>query len=207
MSVSSHNTNPGNSHHYRSVKYQIARAASVLLFICIILAIYARPWAYDNVEQLDNTIKSTLTGPGSINSAQVEPASQHPEAHLCKSDDSFRYYLPNSSNAKCIDGSRPAFYLRKGKDSGKSRWIVYFEGGGWCFDANACYQRSLTNYGTSKYLPRCLAGSSQREHLNPDPRLNPLMHNWNAVHVRYCDGASYAGETNITYQVFYLFTF
>jgi hypothetical protein len=29
---------------------------------------------------------------------------------------------------------------------------------------------------------------------------NPMMYNWNAVHVRYCDGSSYAGDATVTYE-------
>ena len=34
----------------------------------------------------------------------------------------------------CIDGSSPGYYIRKGYGEGKSKWVLHFEGGGWCYD-------------------------------------------------------------------------
>lgn len=39
-----------------------------------------------------------------------------------------------TSFPRCIDGSLPGYYIRNGYGEGRSKWIVYFEGGGWCFD-------------------------------------------------------------------------
>jgi hypothetical protein len=58
-----------------------------------------------------------------------------PDGQLCQPDDAFRYFLSSTqTQARCIDGSRPAFYIRKGHGDGKNKWFVFFEGGGWCFD-------------------------------------------------------------------------
>ena len=38
----------------------------------------------------------------------------------------------NNDGAVCIDGSVPVFYWRRGKDDGINKFIIYFDGGGWC---------------------------------------------------------------------------
>ena len=40
-------------------------------------------------------------------------------------------HLSSHSEARCIDGSTPAYYYRKGIGDGIHKWLVYFEGGGW----------------------------------------------------------------------------
>ena len=44
----------------------------------------------------------------------------------------------NSSNklAKCLDGSQPAYYIRKGFGDGADKFMLYLEGGGWCYFEN-----------------------------------------------------------------------
>jgi hypothetical protein len=65
-----------------------------------------------------------------------------------------RYLLShdgNNNNARCLDGSPPAFYISK-PATPSSNWILYFESGGWCYDTKACYERSLTSLGSSKVV-------------------------------------------------------
>lgn len=58
--------------------------------------------------------------------------------------------------AKCVDGSPPALYIHQGNDPNK--FIIFFNGGGACGEATvaqvieSCYQRSKTDYGSSKNL-------------------------------------------------------
>lgn len=101
--------------------------------------------------------------------------------------------LPNapSSGAVCLDGSPPGFYLRNGTGLGKSKWIIFFEGGAWCNDPDTCYQRSNTELGSSKCYRRYLRLEGL---LSNQARYNPEFYNWTSVFVRYCDGASFTGD-------------
>merc|ERR1712232_1375046 len=36
---------------------------------------------------------------------------------------------------------------------GSTKWTIYIQGGGWCYDEKDCYKRSQTNLGSSKYFP------------------------------------------------------
>lgn len=37
--------------------------------------------------------------------------------------------LPQQSDARCLDGTPAGYYIRA--NSSVSKWIIYFEGGGW----------------------------------------------------------------------------
>lgn len=51
-----------------------------------------------------------------------------------------RVYLSNRS-ITCNDGSQAGFYLRKSQSS--KQWIVYLEGGWYCYDHTSCRNRWL----------------------------------------------------------------
>ena len=105
-------------------------------------------------------------------------------------------------DAKCIDGSPPAYYIRKGYGDGFEKWIVFFEGGGWCYDMEQCYLRSKTVLGSSNDYTATLPKDGLKFYLSSDEKVNPLMYNWNTVLVKYCDGGSFAGDAVRTYKVF-----
>lgn len=114
---------------------------------------------------------------------------------LCEPHEAKLRITPPSS-ASCLDGSPPAYYLRRG--SVNNKWHVHFEGGGWCFDLEQCFLRSKTDKGSSKHYPSC----DRLEHyLSSVDQKNPMMYSWNTVLVKYCDGGSYAGDTTVEYKV------
>lgn len=73
----------------------------------------------------------------------------------CAANDAQKFLLPSQLYplATCMDGSRPAYYLRRGTGSGAHRWMVFFEGGGWCYTLEACQQRMHTDLGSSLSYP------------------------------------------------------
>ena len=81
--------------------------------------------------------------------------------------------------------------MRKGSGGGAKKYILHLMGGGWCFSAADCYNRSTTIFGSSKEWPE----SYQLFGLfSDDPAVNPDFYDWNAVFMMYCDGASFAGD-------------
>ena len=108
-----------------------------------------------------------------------------------------RYLLDDayskSINARCLDGSSPAYYLRKAsRKENFTKFVVYFQGGGWCYSLTECLTRSSTPIGSSSTYPETL--SSKGGIVDPDPLLNPNFHSWNHVWVPYCDGTSWSGN-------------
>ncbi|CAM0912391.1 unnamed protein product [Alopecurus aequalis] len=93
--------------------------------------------------------------------------------------------------AVCLDGSPPAYQLQRGFGSGCHNWLVYLEGGGWCSTIEDCSKRKKSGLGSSSLMEAVqLAGI-----FSADPKQNSDFYNWNIVFVRYCDGASFSGDT------------
>ncbi|GMJ06521.1 pectin acetylesterase 9 [Hibiscus trionum] len=106
-----------------------------------------------------------------------------------------RTQLPNSHaaalGALCLDGSPPSYHLHKGFGSGANNWILFFEGGGWCGDISSCLDRAKSVLGSSHRMRKWALFSGI---LSNNASLNPDFYNWNRVKLRYCDGASFAGD-------------
>ncbi|KQJ97730.1 pectin acetylesterase 9 isoform X4 [Brachypodium distachyon] len=96
-----------------------------------------------------------------------------------------------SAGAVCLDGSPPAYHLDRGAGSGAG-WLLQFEGGGWCNDARSCAERAGTRRGSTRLMNKLEVFSGV---LSDDPAKNPDFYNWNRVKLRYCDGGSFAGDS------------
>ena len=68
------------------------------------------------------------------------------------------------------------------------KWIIFHEGGGWCNGDGNCYDRSLTDLGSStKYNPQ--PGATEGDFLFDNaPFLDHVI-----VYAKYCDGGSWTG--------------
>ncbi|RAL52735.1 unnamed protein product [Cuscuta campestris] len=95
--------------------------------------------------------------------------------------------------AVCLDGSLPAYHIDRGFGTGEKSWIVHLEGGGWCNSMRTCtYSSKNTHHGSSKFMEKWLPFTGI---LSNKAEENPDFYNWNRVKVRYCDGASFTGDT------------
>ncbi|KAG2711327.1 hypothetical protein I3760_04G071800 [Carya illinoinensis] len=93
--------------------------------------------------------------------------------------------------AFCLDGSLPAYHLHRGSGTGIDKWLLQFEGGGWCNDMASCLERAKTRRGSTRLMTKWEVFSGI---LSNNASLNPDFYNWNRVKLRYCDGASFAGD-------------
>lgn len=126
---------------------------------------------------------------GACYTPRVEVANDHPAIAQ-------GYFLKDAAegpeNAKCLDGTPALYYHRKGTGTGVNKWYLHQEGGGWCYDLNSCVERSKGPLGSTKAdKPTMVVDGG---YFSMDPKQNPLMYNWNAVFIRYCDGASLSGD-------------
>lgn len=99
------------------------------------------------------------------------------------------------SGAVCLDGSPPGYYMRKGL---QNKWIIYLQGGAWCYNPEMCYKRSGTELGSSKCFPRSFALEG---FLSSDPKMNPDFYNWTSIFVASCDGAFFSGDRKKPFKV------
>jgi len=103
-----------------------------------------------------------------------------------------------SKGAVCLDGTPGVYYLEEGSGDGVDKWYIHHQGGGWCESMDDCLERSRGDLGSSKaYPPTAGLGGG---YFSSDPKENPLMHNWNKVHMNYCDGASFSGNNETAAQ-------
>ena len=49
---------------------------------------------------------------------------------------------PDATPLSGLDGTNPGFYWTKGSGTGANKWVLYFKGGGWCYDEASCKQRA-----------------------------------------------------------------
>ncbi|OAY42467.1 pectin acetylesterase 12 [Manihot esculenta] len=94
--------------------------------------------------------------------------------------------------AVCLDGTLPGYHWHRGYGSGANSWLIQLEGGGWCNNIRNCVYRKTTRRGSSRYMEKLVPFTGI---LSNRPQDNPDFFNWNRVKLRYCDGASFAGDS------------
>jgi len=96
--------------------------------------------------------------------------------------------------AMCLDGSPAAYYFKPAsKTEDATKWILFFQGGGWCYNELDCSVRATTYMGSSKLMdPTLVVGGM----LNDNETDNPDFYSWNHVVFAYCDGASFTGDAD-----------
>ncbi|CAI8605781.1 unnamed protein product [Vicia faba] len=97
-----------------------------------------------------------------------------------------------AKGAVCLDGTLPAYHFDRGYGSGANSWIVNLEGGAWCNNVRTCVYRKTTRRGSSNFMEKAIPFTGI---MSNNPRENPDFFNWNRVKIRYCDGASFTGDS------------
>ena len=130
---------------------------------------------------------------------QIDDGAEYVEWREASQDDptfAQGYFLKDAAagpdNAKCLDGTPPLYYHRPGTGDGANKWYIHQEGGGWCGNPANCLDRAHSSLGST--INDTDSRSLNSGYFSIDPTQNPLMYNWNAVFLRYCDGASVAGD-------------
>jgi hypothetical protein len=97
--------------------------------------------------------------------------------------------------AYCLDGSTPGYWYQPPMPLPRtSQWLIFLDGGAWCYDAHSCESRAKGFKGTGeKSIPQSnfwpYAG-----HMDADPKVNPIFSGFHRLHFHYCDGSSYSGD-------------
>ena len=103
----------------------------------------------------------------------------------------------------CLDGSPYQFYVDKVPESSAHAkgWVIFFEGGGWCYSPVDCLKRSKSYLGSSHNMSQTLNPGKMPMQwfeaegpLSADRVLNPLFSQYNRAFIKYCDGNSFTGE-------------
>jgi O-palmitoleoyl-L-serine hydrolase len=111
-------------------------------------------------------------------------------------------------NAKCLDGTPPAYYFRPPNNSASSI-ILFLEGGGWCYPSDIqqlcepasshctanCHIRANSTHGSSSAYPQTMpAGAIEggTGYTSGDPSRTHFA-DFAVGYARYCDGGSFSG--------------
>ncbi|CAN6842443.1 unnamed protein product [Brassica oleracea] len=99
-----------------------------------------------------------------------------------------------AEGAVCLDGSVPGYHLYCGSGSGgkSNNWIIQLEGGAWCDSIKDCQNRKRSRVGSSTLMEKQI---NFKGILSSKVAENPDFYNWNKAEVRYCDGASFSGDS------------
>ncbi|PNY15324.1 pectin acetylesterase [Trifolium pratense] len=95
--------------------------------------------------------------------------------------------LPISTNDQLADFLAKALPPPKFHD-----FMSKLNGGGWCNTIRSCVFRKTTRRGSSNHMEKQLPFTGI---LSNKAEENPDFFNWNRIKVRYCDGASFSGDS------------
>lgn len=84
--------------------------------------------------------------------------------------------------------------------SNSQKLIVFFQGGGGCFDEGSCTGKGSTKFGTSNFACGWTEGTGSQGIFNLMEPNNPFL-DWNVVMLPYCSGDIYSGQAeNVTIE-------
>lgn len=108
-------------------------------------------------------------------------------------------FLEEYPLAVCNDGSPAAYYFRPGLGWSSRRWLVFLEGGGWCWDTPSCNSKWSKAHQSSKNFPRTpsevAAWTTRLTTGIFDTRTSPLA-DARVAYVRQCSNDAYMGDSS-----------
>ncbi|XP_062869221.1 inactive palmitoleoyl-protein carboxylesterase notum1b [Trichomycterus rosablanca] len=124
------------------------------------------------------------------------PCSAHKLEHEMK-----LHFLENST-VTCNDGTPAGYYIKESR--GSRRWLLFLEGGWYCFNKHNCDSRydTMRRFMSSTRWPQTRTGTGI---LSPQPEENPHWWNANMVFIPYCSSDVWTGTSPKTDKNGYAF--
>ena len=73
-------------------------------------------------------------------------------------------------------------------------FLLYVDGGAWCYDISTCAKRAKTRLGSAYKYATGAGRINWKGLLSSDPRTNPIFARFHMLYFPYCDGASFTGD-------------
>ena len=116
---------------------------------------------------------------------------------LSEIPDNAWHKIETGGRTLCADGSDYYFMVRKGDPE---KVVLYFQGGGACWDAYTC-SNPIDSVEPNFYYKSILPRFTNNEGIfSPDNPENPVK-DWTIVAIPYCTGDVHLGNTDQHYQV------
>lgn len=109
---------------------------------------------------------------------------------LMTSRSSYQRHILISEYSACLDGTPPSYYISYSNSADATKWMINFQGGGWCYDELSCLYRTQGQMGSSIDDN---GFESNGGLTSTNCNTNPQFCNYNQVYVRYCDGTGFSG--------------
>ncbi|KND03086.1 uncharacterized protein SPPG_02150 [Spizellomyces punctatus DAOM BR117] len=113
----------------------------------------------------------------------------------CANKNSLPASIATSRSALCMDGTVPAYYVDGAtSDQSRNKWVIFLQGGSFCFTQVQCDVRSRTPLGSSATYSDTTAFNDEvvLGMLSSDPANNDLA-DWNRVAIPYCSQDLWSG--------------
>ncbi|XP_061086589.1 inactive palmitoleoyl-protein carboxylesterase notum1b [Conger conger] len=119
-----------------------------------------------------------------------------------KLDHDMKLHFLENASVTCNDGSPAGYYLKESK--GSRRWLIFLEGGWYCFNKENCDSRyeTMRRLMSSSTWPQTRTGTGI---LSPLPEENPHWWNANMVFIPYCSSDVWSGSSTKTDTSAYAF--
>lgn len=95
-------------------------------------------------------------------------------------------------SARCLDGTPAAYYILPGDPK---LWVIHLHGGGTCTNQFSCNIRSKSFLGSSSFFPLFHSFRYPGTFANTEEVRNKYFAGATMVHVPYCSGDMYSGQT------------
>ncbi|CAF4871450.1 unnamed protein product, partial [Rotaria sp. Silwood2] len=103
----------------------------------------------------------------------------------------YRKSLFNYPQARCMDDSIASYYIRLSNNN-NSYWLIYFDGGWFCFSKESCNLRRI-------YSPNLITSNNINEKTTFIGIFSSLKQ-YNIIYVPYCSSDLWSGSSNKTHS-------
>ncbi|KAK2869434.1 hypothetical protein Q7C36_001305 [Tachysurus vachellii] len=119
-----------------------------------------------------------------------------------KLEDEMKLHFLENTSVTCNDGTPAGYYMKESR--GSRRWLLFLEGGWYCFNKQNCDTRydTMRRLMSSTRWPQTRTGTGI---LSPQPEENPHWWNANTVFIPYCSSDVWSGASPKTDQNDYAF--
>nr|XP_036853391.1 palmitoleoyl-protein carboxylesterase NOTUM isoform X2 [Manis javanica] len=133
---------------------------------------------------------------GNMDSFMAQVKSLAQSLYPCSAqqlNEDLRLHLLLNTSVTCNDGSPAGYYLKESK--GSRRWLLFLEGGWYCFSRENCDSRynTMRRLMSSKGWPGTRTGTGI---LSSQPEENPHWWNANMVFIPYCSSDVWSGASS-----------